>query len=230
MKRQKVIFDVETTGLDPEHDEILQFSAINENGKVLLNTYIKPTHHSEWNDAKSVNRISPDMVADCKVIQEILPDIQAIFDNCSELIAYNFDFDFAFLINAGIKFKPDIVISDPMIDFAKIYGEWNIYYNNYTYKKLTIAASYYGYNFDELAHDSLEDVKATLVVYNALKKKLPPYEWMSTQLLNEEKEVIFESDDVAEVINKANELYGKCESDMINRRRKNGLNYDYFIQ
>lgn len=40
MKRQKVIFDVETTGLAPEHDEILQFSAINENGKVSLNTYI----------------------------------------------------------------------------------------------------------------------------------------------------------------------------------------------
>ena len=50
-----------------------------------------------------------------------------------------------------------------MIEFAKIYEEWN---------------NYYGYNFDELSHDSLEDVKATLVVYNALKKKLPPYVWM----------------------------------------------------
>ena len=108
------------------------------------------------------------MVADCKVIQEILPDIQAIFDTCSELIAYNFDF--AFLIKAGIKFKPDIVISDPMIDFAEIYGEWNDYYGNYKYQKLTTAAFFYGYDFDTLAHDSLEDVKATLVVYNALKK------------------------------------------------------------
>ena len=40
-----------------------------------------------------------------------------------------------------------------MIEFAKIYEEWN---NNY------------GYNFDELAHDSLEDVYGTFVVYNAL--------------------------------------------------------------
>lgn len=54
--------------------------------------------------------------------------------------------------------------------------------------------------------------------------------WISTQLLNEEKEVIFESDDVAEVVNKANELYSKCESDMINRRRKNGLNCEAFIK
>ena len=53
-----------------------------------------------------------------------------------------------------------------MIEFAKIYEEWN---------------NYYGYNFDELAHDSLEDVKATLVVYNAIKKKLPSYVWMRSE-------------------------------------------------
>ena len=67
-----------------------------------------------------------------------------------------------------------------MIEFAKIYGEWNNYYGNHTYQKLTNAACYYGYNFDELAHDSLEDVKATLVVYNAIKK--PPYAVSYTHL------------------------------------------------
>ena len=72
-----------------------------------------------------------------------------------------------------------------MIEFAKIYGEWNNYYGNHTYQKLTNAACYYGYNFDELAHDSLEDVKATLVVYNAIKK--PPYVWMSMQYVPEIK-------------------------------------------
>lgn len=98
-----------------------------------------------------------------------------------------------------------------------------------TYQKLTNAACYYGYNFDELAHDSLEDVKAKLVVYNALKKKLPPYVWMSTQLLNKEKEVIFESDDVTEVIDKAKELFGQCERNMINNHIKSGLNFEHFI-
>ncbi len=36
MKRQKVFFDTETTGLDRESDELLQFSAINETGKSLI--------------------------------------------------------------------------------------------------------------------------------------------------------------------------------------------------
>lgn len=80
-----------------------------------------------------------------------------------------------------------------------------------------------------MTHDSLEDVKATLVVYNAIKKKLPSYVWMSTQLLNKEKEVIFESDDVTEVIDKVKELFGQCERNMINNHIKSGLNFEHFI-
>lgn len=120
MERQKVIIDVETTGLDPENDEFLQFSVINENSEVLLNTYIRPTHHSEWKDAESVNHISPDMVADCKTIEEVLPDIQAVFDGCVELIAYNVDFDYTFLANAGIRFKHGTIIYNPMIEFETL--------------------------------------------------------------------------------------------------------------
>lgn len=52
---------------------------------------------------------------------------------------------------------------------------------------------------------------------------------MSTQLLNKEKEVIFESDDVTEVIDKVKELFGQCERNMINNNIKSGLNFEYFI-
>ena len=93
MKRQKVFFDTETTGLDRESDELLQFSAINETGKVLLNTYMK-------NQLSIVNgrmlRLSIIFlliwILHCRTIDELLPEIQAIFDNCNEMIAYNFSF------------------------------------------------------------------------------------------------------------------------------------------
>ena len=48
-------------------------------------------------------------------------------------------------------------------------------------------------------------------------------------LLNKEKEVIFESDDVTEVIDKAKELFGQCERNMINNHIKSGLNFEHFI-
>lgn len=230
MEGQKVIFDIETTGLDPEQDEILQFSAINENGEVLLNTYIKPISHTEWKDAEAINHISMEMVSDCKTMEELLPEIQAIFDNCSEMIAYNFNFDFAFLYKAGIKFCYGTIIFDPMIDFAEIYGEWSNYYGNYKWQNLTTAAYYYGYNFDDLAHDSLEDVKATLVVYNAINNGLLPFTWISTQLLDDKNEVVFESDDIVAIIDKAKELFGSFEYNMINRYYKKGLSFEYFIR
>lgn len=43
------------------------------------------------------------------------------------------------------------------------------------------------------------------------------------------KEVIFESDDVTEVIDKVKELFGQCERNMINNHIKSGLNFEYFI-
>ena len=40
---------------------------------------------------------------------------------------------------------------------------------NYKWQKLSKAAAYYGYKFK--AHDSLEDVRATLYVYNKMQDK-----------------------------------------------------------
>ena len=42
-----------------------------------------------------------------------------------------------------------------------------MYFGDYKWQKLSTAASYYGYKFK--AHDSLEDVRATLYVYKKLQ-------------------------------------------------------------
>lgn len=165
---QKVVFDVETTGLDYRYDEILQFSAINEKGEILLNTYIKPKRHVAWSAAQAINGITPEMVKDCKTIDELWEDIQKIFLSATELIAYNGSFDISFLEKANIYFRDDVYLSDVMLDFAEIYGEWSEYHCDYKWQKLTTCASYYGYEFK--AHDSLEDVRATLYCYNKIKE------------------------------------------------------------
>lgn len=163
----KVIFDVETTGLDNLKDEIIQFSAIDENENILLSTYVKPEHVTSWPEAQQINGISPEMVAKAPTFNEIKAQVQNIFDRAEELIAYNGIFDIGFLSAAGIQF--DFTrqhLYDVMLEFAPIYGEWNEYYGDYKWQKLTTAANYYGYKFN--AHDSLEDVKATLHCYNSI--------------------------------------------------------------
>lgn len=73
-KNSDVIFlDTETTGLDPETDEILQISVVNNNGEILLNSYIRPEHKTEWTAAEAINHISPQMVKNAPVISDIVP-------------------------------------------------------------------------------------------------------------------------------------------------------------
>jgi DNA polymerase-3 subunit epsilon len=55
-----------------------------------------------------------------------------------------------------------------MLEWAKLAGLWNDYYDNYMWWKLVEVADTCGYEFD--AHDSLEDVKATLHVFREMVK------------------------------------------------------------
>lgn len=55
---------------------------------------------------------------------------------------------------------------DVMEHFAPVYDERNSNFENYKWQKLTTCAGYFGYEFN--AHDSLEDVKATLYAYRKL--------------------------------------------------------------
>lgn len=164
-----IIFDLETTGLNPGTDEIVQISIINENQDVLLYSLVKPDRATEWPAAQQVNGISPDMVKGAPSIYDLAPKIYAIFEKEDCLVTYNGAFDLAFLEN----FIPEkqYLHYDVMRLFAPIYGEWSDHYDSYKWQKLSTCASYYGYEFNP--HDALEDCKATLHCFNSMKLKHP---------------------------------------------------------
>ena len=163
----KLIFDTETTGLDPMSDEILLLSIIDEHENVLFNDYLKPSRKTKWPDAERINHISYMMVKDKMTFRQRSKEIQSIFSSADELIAYNANFDIGFLRKYGI-ILPDVPVYDVMLEFAPVYGEWNDNFEAWKWQKLVTAAKYYGYDYSQRAHDSLEDVKATLFVYNQL--------------------------------------------------------------
>lgn len=168
--REKIIvFDVETTGLYADEDEILQVSAIDGNGKTLINTYVKPTQAKAWPRASRVNGITPETVKDAPTFSEIRDEVQKIFDAHDYLVAYNINFDISFLRAGGIKIEQDDYY-DVMEAFAIIYGERrNTYYESYRWQKLTTCAAYYGFT-DYDAHDSLNDCRATLFCFKKILK------------------------------------------------------------
>lgn len=167
-KHEHNLYDIETTGTDINSDEVLQISIINDKGDTLLNSYVRPEKHTEWKNAEMIHGISPEKVKTSPVISELKNQIQEIVDNAELIVGYNLDtFDVPFLEeSAGINFK-DKETYDVMLAFAPIYGDYNERYGNYKWKSLSICADYYGYEFN--AHDSLEDVKATLYCYEKVK-------------------------------------------------------------
>lgn len=167
-----IVLDVKTTGLDPQLDEILQLSIIDEKGSILFNEYIKPVRHESWNDAEAIHNISPAMVKNCKTLDEHRETIQKILYDADCIIGYNVSFDLKFLICAGFSYCAinAVKTTDVMKDFAPIFGEWDEYHGDYRWQTLSTCAKYYGYKWDESAHNSLADVKATLYCYKKMKR------------------------------------------------------------
>lgn len=165
-------FDTETTGLDSNVDEVLQFSAITNDG-FEFNQYYKPEHHDSWEQAMSVHGITPDFVADKPKFasEDNVARLQQMIDEADLLVGYNLIFDVGFLEKVGIRcdHKPQF---DVMRVFAPIYGEWSDNNKAWRWKKLIVCADYYGYEWGENgAHDALGDVKATLHCYEKMTRR-----------------------------------------------------------
>lgn len=166
----KIVFDVETTGLNAETDEILQISIIDGDGNVLINSYVKPYYMENWSDTEPIHGITKEMVKNAPYPHELIPMVKGIFDNTAEWIGYNGVFDLNFLKWWGIERKSDTKLIDVMEDFSPLYGEWSDYYSDYKWQSLEKCARYFEYEFK--AHDSLEDVKATLHCYNSIERMI----------------------------------------------------------
>ena len=167
-----IILDTETTGLNPEEDELLQVSIISETGETLIDQYVRPTRCTEWPDAERVNHITPDMVRDCPTIHNmgVSMQISRILENADKIIGYNTQFDIKFLIAAGSD-VPICETVDVMRDFAEVYGDYREELGGYKWQKLTTAAAYYGYEWPVDAHNALGDCLATLYVYQHMQQQ-----------------------------------------------------------
>ena len=173
-KEQKFIcLDCETTGLDPDEAEILSLSIVNQEGVVLFDEKFKPEKHNSWDSAEAVHGIKPTDVENKPFIKEKLDDIRTILNQYQMIIGYNITFDLRCIAKAfGKEFFFDIVSDFNSVDVmhlcAPIYGEKSDKWG-YKWQTLETCAKYYGYKFK--AHNSLEDVKATIYCYNKIMEQ-----------------------------------------------------------
>jgi DNA polymerase III subunit epsilon len=159
-----VVFDLETTGLSPAQDEIVEIAAIRVGRdaeiEVTFRTLVKPTSRIPGMITQ-INGISQAMVD-----SEGIPLARAIrrlsdFIQNLPLVSFNADFDMAFLRNAARRH--DLVTSNPascVLKMARLAWPGRKSY------KLSDIAKDAGLS-QEGAHQALLDCKLALVVYVA---------------------------------------------------------------
>ena len=94
-----VVFDLETTGINPERDSIIEISALKvKDHRVVeeFSTLVNPGRHIPAG-ATAVNGITDDMVADAPLIEEVLPQFLEFCQGCVP-VAHNAGFDMSFIM------------------------------------------------------------------------------------------------------------------------------------
>lgn len=93
-----IAFDIETTGLDPMYDEIIEIGAIKiEDGKEIetFSTLIKPEYEID-EFITELTGITNEMVMDAPKINEVLPKFMDFIKD-SIILGYNVNFDINFI-------------------------------------------------------------------------------------------------------------------------------------
>lgn len=106
---------------------------------------------------------------DKPTIEDARAVLQGVLDAASTIVCYNAGFDLKFLEADGFTYPDEV--SDVMLDFAEIYGEYDSRHHDYKWQKLVKCAEYYGCPEFE-AHNSLGDAQATAWCWHHVQRDI----------------------------------------------------------
>ena len=167
---KRIIFAIETTGLDPYRDEILSLTMLDESGLVMLDRMFKPTHTWSWPQDEGRHGISPEDVKQRPPISQSMDEIQRLIDEAHEVVVYGAEENVAFLRQAGVTVD-DKKVQDTMLAFAEEQGEWDERRNCLREPSLDDAAEAAGYKWPGGIRGSMGNAMATLTVQRWLESR-----------------------------------------------------------
>lgn len=165
-----VVFDLETTGLDPKYEEIIEIGALKYRDNKLVDSYsvlVKPKKNI--NDViTNITGITNEMVENEKYIEDVIDDFLNFIDS-DVLVGHNVSFDISFINEALMRLNKDILSNDS-IDTVMLARSYIPKVYNY---KLSTLKNYFHLEFN--SHRSIEDCKTTNYIYQECKKRCKEY-------------------------------------------------------
>jgi DNA polymerase-3 subunit epsilon len=169
LKRPLAYIDLETTGVNPGTDRIVELAIVKvmpDNTRVVKRKLINP-EMAIPKSSSDIHGITSEMVKDAPTFKQVANEIKQFLEN-SDLAGYNSNkFDIPVLVEefyrAGIDFKFE---SRKMVDVQKIF---------YQMEPRTLSAAYKFFCQKELvaAHSAEADVEATREVLEAQLERYP---------------------------------------------------------
>ena len=161
-----VIFDIETTGLDPLKDKIIEIGALKYKNNCLVaefNYLINPLIELP-EVITNITGITNEMLQNEKTIDFVLPQFIEFVEDLP-LLAHNNSFDLSF-INENIRLFNLNKLNNTMVDTLQLS---RTYLTHMYSHKLETLKKYY--NINQVSHRAIGDCYTTNYVYQECKKK-----------------------------------------------------------
>lgn len=168
-----VCVDLETTGLDPKRDKIIEIGAVKvERGRITAEweTFVNPGRKLPERIVE-LTGIRDEELAGAKSIREILPELLAFLGE-NVLLGHSVFFDFSFLKKAAVNEK--LSFERQGIDTLKIARK---YLKDLESRSLGALCRHYG--IPHSAHRALGDARATTALYQKLAEEFYEKEEMA---------------------------------------------------
>lgn len=164
--------DIETTGLDPKMDKIIEVAAVR-----VRNGQITAEYQSLVSPGRCLNEriteltgITDDMLRDAPMPEQVIPQLLSFIGN-DILLGHSVLFDYSFVKRAAVDQGK---VCGENYDFDKMQGLDTLklarkYLPQLPSRSLPYLCSYYG--IDQKAHRAMEDAKAAAELYQRLMKE-----------------------------------------------------------
>jgi DNA polymerase-3 subunit alpha (Gram-positive type) len=163
-----IIFDLETTGLDPQYSEIIEIGAFKIKGSEIKNIFselIKPNRPIS-SEITKITGIDNEMVDGCAPAESVLPRFLE-FIGSDILIAHNSDFDVPFIKHHAKKLI-DRTIDNPVFCTLKLS---RFLLPNIANHKLHTVAGHFDLDIKN-RHRSIGDCELTFQIWNKFTEML----------------------------------------------------------